>query len=337
MKKQQNIYKKCLLSNFSLALRLDLKDERILYELDKNARLSSSAIAKEVGLTPEGVAYKIKRFEEEGIITNYQVVVNLAKLGLFHFKIFLSFAHLPSEKLSEIITRLKAIEDVKWIVACRGNWDMIITIFTTDVTKADAIKLNVLDIFGKHIRKKSFSILVAAETYNRNYLVEGKNIINSRAVMKQDGRATIDDLDLRLLKTLTKNSRQSLVTLARELETTPRIISYRIKQLEKKKLILGYKMAIDYKKTGIKFHKCLVYLAAANAKRRADLVQYFLMHPNIIHNVQVISDWDYEPEFETSTEEEFENILAEMNDRFSDVISFIDVLTISQEHKFVYF
>lgn len=318
-------------------IKLDLRDKKILYELDKNARAPSSAIAKRVGLTPEGVNYRIKKFEQEGIITNYQMVVNLSKLDILQFKIFLSLQHLTSEKLNEVISKLKRMEEIKWIVSCRGNWDLIITVETESMENADEIKLKILSIFGNHISRKSFSILVEAETYNRNFLVENKNTINSRAVMKREETMELDNLDIKLLKKLTKNSRKSVVDLAEELKSTPRIINYRIKNLEKKKVILGYKIALDYEKIGIKFYKCLIYLGNIKESRIKELVNYFLTHENIIHNVKVIGDWDYEPEFEVHSEEEFDKFLKEMKDKFSDIISRVETITISKEHKFVYF
>lgn len=317
--------------------KLDLKDRKILYELDKNARTPSSVIARKVGLTPEGVNYRIKKFEEEEVITNYQLIVNLSKLNVFPFKIFLSFQHISSEKLSEIIELLKKKKYVKWIVSCRGEWDLIITIETDSIESAENIKINILSLFGSYIRKKALSILVEAETYNRVYLLEEKNIIGSRAVVKKENSIKIDNLDMKILEKLSENSRISIIDLAESINSTPRIAQYRIKQLEKKKIILGYKIALNYEKLGIKFYKCLVYLSNINENRIKDLVSYFVSNRNIIHNVQVMGDWDYEPEFEVFSEEEFEKILGEMKDKFSDIISRVDVVTIRKEYKFVYF
>ncbi|MBT4376687.1 hypothetical protein HOD29_04910 [archaeon] len=40
---------------------------------------------------------------------------------------------------------------------------------------------------------------------------------------------------------------------------------------------------------------------------------------------------------EVFSEEEFEKALFEMKDKFSDIISRVDVVTIRKEYKFVYF
>ena len=58
---------------------------------------------------------------------------------------------------------------------------------------------------------------------------------------------------------------------------------------------------------------------------------------NVIHHVKVLGNWDLEPEFEVWNEEEFDKILNDMKDKFSDIIKGVDIITISKEHKFVYF
>ena len=92
---------------------LDLKDRKILSELDKNCRRPSSVIAKRVGLSTEVVNYRVKRLEEKEIITQYQVALNLSKLGVIQFRILLSFQHLTSAELEKKISELKENKNVK--------------------------------------------------------------------------------------------------------------------------------------------------------------------------------------------------------------------------------
>ena len=68
-------------------MKLDLKDRKILYELDSNARQSNSGIAKKVGLNKNTVNYKINRMTEEGIITGYYTVVDSSRLGYFSIRV----------------------------------------------------------------------------------------------------------------------------------------------------------------------------------------------------------------------------------------------------------
>jgi DNA-binding Lrp family transcriptional regulator len=320
-----------------MAEKLDLKDRKILYELDKNARIPSSTIAKKVGLTPEGVNYRIKRFEKEGIVTGYQTVINLSKLGIIQFKIVLSLHYISEKELEDIIIELKKKEYTKHIGTVFGNWDLIISMEAGDYSKVEEIKNEVLSMFGKSVREKAISILVNTNVFSRNYFMEVNTKVDSRKIMDNSERIKLDKLDMEILKIISVNSRKSLVDLADKLHSTVRIINYRIKQMEKKEIISGYRISIDYNKLGIKFYKCFLYLGSPDLRRINELKNYFVSHKNIIHDVKVLGNWDYEPEFEVFSEEEFEKILGEMKDKFSDIISRVDVVTIRKEYKFVYF
>jgi len=319
-------------------IKLDLKDRKLLYELDNNARQSCSKIGKKIGLSSEVVNYRIKRLEKENIITQYQLIVNLSTLGILQFKICLSFQHLKSEKLNEIIKILKKSNSVKWIASCKGNWDLIISLETDSIENMDILKNKILTQFGNYINKKALSILVEAQTYNRDYLIDGKSLITkSRIIMKKDETIKINDLDLEILKKLAENARKPIINIAFELNQTVRVINYRIKQLQKNKIILGYKIAINYEKLNLKFFKTFIYLDNPKKERINSLIQYLEQNKNIIHHVKVLGNWDLEPEFEVHSELEFNKILKKIKDQYSDIIKNIEIITILEEHKFVYF
>ena len=44
-----------------MTLKIDLKDRKILYELDLNSRQSNSTLGKKVGLSKDIVNYRIKK------------------------------------------------------------------------------------------------------------------------------------------------------------------------------------------------------------------------------------------------------------------------------------
>jgi Lrp/AsnC family transcriptional regulator, leucine-responsive regulatory protein len=315
---------------------LDVKDRKILYELDKDARQPCSKIGKKVRLSSEVVNYRIKRLEEENIITQYQVIVNLSKLNILQFKVCLSFQHLSSEKLEEIIKKLKQKKEVKWIVSCNGNWDLLISLETESIENIDLLKNWILTLFSDYINKKAISILVEASTFNRNYLLED-TLESERIIMKKDKVIELDELDIKIIKELSVNARKSIVDIAIFLKVSERVVNYRLNQLIKHKVLLGFKVAINYKKLGIKFYKTFIYLDDPDEIKVKQLIKFFERHKNIIHHVKVLGNWDLEPEFEVSSEEEFNIILNKIKDDFSDIIKNIETITISKEHKFVYF
>ena len=54
---------------------------KILDELQKNGRVSFKQLAEMVNLSPTAVIERVKRMEDEGIITGYSAVVNPRKVG----------------------------------------------------------------------------------------------------------------------------------------------------------------------------------------------------------------------------------------------------------------
>lgn len=62
--------------------KLDRIDTNILFELQKDGRLSNVELSKRVGLSPTPCLERVKRLEKEQFITGYQANLNGAKLDL---------------------------------------------------------------------------------------------------------------------------------------------------------------------------------------------------------------------------------------------------------------
>jgi DNA-binding Lrp family transcriptional regulator len=61
---------------------LDRLDLRILDELQSDARLSNQELAKRVGLSPAPCWRRLRRLEEDGLISGYVTVLNASAIGL---------------------------------------------------------------------------------------------------------------------------------------------------------------------------------------------------------------------------------------------------------------
>lgn len=317
--------------------KLDLKDKRIIYELDKDARQPFSQIAKKVGLSTEVVNYRIKKLEEEKIITQYQLIANLSKLGILQFKICLSLQNTTSQELERTIEKLKKNNAIKWIVSCEGNWDLIMSLEAESLDEIDSLKNEILTFFHGKISQKAISILVEATTYNRKYFLDKKERDKERIIMKKEEKIEIDKTDLAILKVLSENAREPIIEIAAKLKLSERIVNYRIKQMLKNKIILGYKIALNYEKLGIKFYKTFIYVDASEEISSNSISKNIESNNNLTHQVKVLGNWDLEPEFEFNSEEEFRETIKELKNKFPHAIKKIDIITILKEHKFVYF
>ena len=118
---------------------LDLKDKKILLELDFNARQSNSEIAKKVGLSKQGVDYKIKNMISKGIITGFYPVINITKLGYYYCRLFIKFQNLTKNKEEEIFSYFKAHKRINWIVKFYGTYDVVMASYVKSVSEFKGI------------------------------------------------------------------------------------------------------------------------------------------------------------------------------------------------------
>ena len=67
-----------------------------------------------------------------------------------------------------------------------------------------------------------------------------------------------DDLDIKILRELREDSKQSYKKLAEKLKTHPNTLMQRIKKLESNKVIKKYSIEADYKKLGLEFRAVIM-------------------------------------------------------------------------------
>lgn len=62
-------------------VKLDRIDRRILQELGKDGRISNAQLAQQVGLSPSPCWQRVRRLEQQGVITSYRAILDQEKLG----------------------------------------------------------------------------------------------------------------------------------------------------------------------------------------------------------------------------------------------------------------
>ncbi|MCK5031460.1 MAG: Lrp/AsnC family transcriptional regulator, partial [Thermoplasmatales archaeon] len=84
-------------------LKIDLKDRKILYQLDINSRQSYSQIAKKVGLSKTVLVYRINRLKEKGVIQKFYTVIDAYRLGYLATRFHYLYQYTTPEIKKEII------------------------------------------------------------------------------------------------------------------------------------------------------------------------------------------------------------------------------------------
>jgi DNA-binding Lrp family transcriptional regulator len=320
-------------------VELESRDGQILLELDTDSRRSASRIAKNLKLSQDVVNYRINQLEKKGIIKGYISVIQFFRLNYSIFKINLQFQHLPKEKHDEIISFFVSRKEVNWVAESNGRWDLIVNFIVEDIKTFENDKNEFFAKYSNFISTKSISLMTQYRTSPRTYLVSTKRPVKKSLIVQLEKSIgpNLDELDKNLIKIVSLDGSISIIDLANKLEISPRIANYRFERLKKEGIIVGSRVSLDLDKIGYKFFKAFIYLENANDKRRAALLNFCDEHPNIIHSVVTLGDWDFEAEFEVKSNEEFYELITFMRNKFSDIIKTIETVLISKEYKLHYF
>jgi len=103
-------------------VNLDLKDRKILYQLDLNCRQSNSQIGKKVGLSKQVVDYRIKRMDEDRIITGYWTNIDSYRFGYQVFRYLINLQNTTSIIKDEIMQQIANYKKTWAVYSVKGNY-----------------------------------------------------------------------------------------------------------------------------------------------------------------------------------------------------------------------
>lgn len=268
-------------------IKLDLKDKKILFELDFNARMSYSQLARKVGLSKQGAEYKVKNLLKKNVIKGFYPVINVPKLGYIYCRLLVTLQNITKEKKTEIIDYLKNHKKVFWLFSMQGMFDLLIVIWAKSVTEFKEFVEELEDRFGDNIKRKVETIATDVIHYQHRYLL-GKKETKEIHIKETAERIKIDDLDKKILGLLCNDARISLVDISKRVSKSAKVIAYRIKKLEKNKLIEGYRPIINHNKIGFTYYKVLINLNKISKKKLIKLKSYIKNNPLVIYIVEGI-------------------------------------------------
>ena len=317
------------------AEKLDLRDWQLLRELDLDARRPLSSLAKKLRLSKEGIAYRVKRLVEKGVIRGFNAIVDISTLGYFGGGFMVKFQHCTREKEQEIIDYFKPKESVWWLNSRGGEYNLGVAIWAKNTHEFYMFQEEFLEEYRGNMMKTKPRIYHKMYQFPRTYLGKKRVQREEKPKILWNGiPQKYDKIDFSILKLISTNARLSHVEIARRLKLTPAIVSYRIKKMEEKGIILGYRAVLDLDKIGYYWYKVDFYIN--DFKRKKELLAFASAHPNIIYAYDAIGAADFEIELEVRGTDELLGVIDEIRSRFSDLIINYEYYLWSREHKLLY-
>lgn len=115
-------------------MNIDVIDLKILKQLQNNARLSHQDLANLVNLSASACHRRVKILESNGIIENYQIKINYAKLGYKVDAIVeIKMAQMTDEEHRAFITQINDFDEVLNAYIITGESNYILYVTTKDL------------------------------------------------------------------------------------------------------------------------------------------------------------------------------------------------------------
>ena len=113
---------------------MDEYDRKILSVLSIEGRISMTALGERVGLSKTPVTARVKRLEEEGVITGYRASLSASKLGVEHIAFLeVKLSDTREKALDAFNQAVRAIPEVEACHMIAGGFDYLIKVRTSDI------------------------------------------------------------------------------------------------------------------------------------------------------------------------------------------------------------
>lgn len=110
-----------------------------------------------------------------------------------------------------------------------------------------------------------------------------------------------------------------------------------ITELEREKVVQGYKPLVNVGKLGFLWHVMFLRLKTSTEEQREEMTDYLKKIPEIFYVVRGVGNCNLMVEFQTKTLDEFEKVKEKVSVRFSNMIADEKTVQLTEEHKCTYF
>jgi len=298
--------------------KLDLKDRKILYELDKNSRQSFRSIGRKVGLSKDVVASRVKKLIDNGIIMCFFAYYDELQLGLNLLRFYFKFQYVTPEIKKEIINHFKANDYVKSLFSIQGSYDLGVVMNVEKIFDIYPFWKKTLEKFGDYFSEQIFSVYMGELIYGQSFLLEDIGETDRTPKRSNLGKVKIDPFDLDILKLLAADARMPTLEIAKKLNSNVTTINQRIKRLVDSKVILGFTIEIDLEKIGYQGWKVDFYLSEYTKVNQ--IVKYLEKNPLLRCVDYTIGYADLEIEIHVKNINQLHDLIEDLHSKFPKII-----------------
>lgn len=314
---------------------LDLKDKKIIAELEMNAKTSFASLGKKVQLSKQAIKYRIQKLEDENLIQGYNALVDISQLGESIYVIYLKLIQISSKKEKEWMKDMDKHPNVLAVGKNAGHWDLTIAIRCKNNQELDEILKKIISGKSDKIKEKLITSEIESSYFNTKLLFKGKEYESLTSNIQKN--IILDEKDKKIIHYLSDNCRISLLDLSEKIKMSPNGVKHKIKNLEKNKVIIGYKTKINYEKLGYLHFRVFLHLSKFTNELYNNIKSFLKSKGNIESVSRYMGYADIDFRCYSKDIVDLYNLISEIKDNFLQNIIEVDSMPIFRWERIVYY
>lgn len=298
-------------------IKIDLKDKKILDILDRNPNESLSSIAKKTLMSKQVTEYRIKKLISQKTIYSFFTLVELGKMGYSLFRAHIRLKNVPEEEYSKFVKHLFEEYPTFWVAFVSGSFDIIVDIWAHNANDFEKLFNQMLGKNKKVIYSYDIFPLLELALYDYGYFLEKNKKRNRIVLFEKEKEIEINSVDKKILSTIKHGSRLSYEEIGRKAGLTRNAIKNRIQNLEKQKIIKGYKMMVNFKHFNRLSYKIFIKYDHSKIEQEKELIEFIQGKEGILANTKLLGKWNLDIEIQPLDARDLQKFIIELRSKFS--------------------
>ena len=312
-------------------------DWKILGELVGDSRQPLNSLARKARISKQVAAYRMERMEKRGDILAFIAVVDYSRIGYTKFYLNLNVAPMSKAQEEKVIREILSL-GVIVLYKCEMEWNYLIGILAKDVRGAAEINSRIRQILKERLTNAAYSIYLGATICYPSLIARRQD---QSKIVAMIGNATrpepIDGKDALVLGAISMNARASYVELSRMTGLPPETVRYRLKLLEKKKIITNYTVTLNPNLESMHYYRVYIGLNNPTEENVKKVTIYLLNLRQARRVIRVVSNYDIVYDILVGNGEELRQVKNQVEEKFCDIINAQVSIRIFEDLRFCYF
>jgi|GEM_PF-3880802 len=289
-------------------------------------RLDIPELSRLTGLKSHTVNYALKRIYEKKVAKPF-ILYNIHRVGLTDYCVFFNIQGTSKKIRDTVLTYCVNSTQTTYVAELTGKYQYSVSIMAYSIFEVERFFDGLTKRLDKPSLDLSFGIRAQWTIMPIKYLGHSKRRTTPLTRTESGPVYQISQEDQDMLALFSREPNLSLTKLASKLGIPYSTLRYRLDNLERKELILGYPLAVNGEKLGRFPFRVLIVARGIDAKFRRELFSFASSHPLCTMFVRCLGAWDFELNYDLENLAQGGELVQELNDHFGPYIQSTSTVT----------